>query len=85
MLGTIIQEDIHDMKMKWRTRPLPALILAGGMLWSLGVHGAMALQVGTQAPPFSLPATTAEHVSLADYLGRKNVVVFFYIAAFGRA
>jgi peroxiredoxin len=41
-----------------------------------------AVQVGDKAPDFSLPATTAEKVSLADYLGKKPVVVFFFIGAF---
>ncbi len=36
------------------------------------------LQVGDQAPDFSLSATTAEKVSLSDYQGKKNVVVAFY-------
>jgi peroxiredoxin len=51
----------------------------------LSMGAATALQVGDKAPTFSLPATTAEQVSLTDYLGRKPVVLFFYIAAFGRA
>jgi peroxiredoxin len=41
--------------------------------------------VGDRAPDFVLPATTADKVSLADYLGQKHLVIFFYIAAFGRA
>ncbi len=45
------------------------------------VH-ALALKVGDKAPDFSLPATTAEKISLSDYLGKKPVVVFFYIGAF---
>jgi peroxiredoxin len=55
------------------------------MLWWLSLGGAAALQVGDHAPTFSLPATTAEHVSLADYVRHKPVVIFFYVAAFGRA
>jgi AhpC/TSA family protein len=42
----------------------------------------MAVQVGDKAPDFSLPATTAEKVSLADFIGKKPVVVFFYVYAF---
>jgi peroxiredoxin len=41
--------------------------------------------VADRAPDFALPATTADKVSLADYLGQKHLVIFFYIAAFGRA
>ena len=49
------------------------------------VGSARALQVGDKAPEFALPATTADKINLAQYLGHKHVVVFFYIAAFGRA
>ncbi len=43
---------------------------------------AAALEVGEKAPAFTLPATTAEKLSLADYLGKKNVVLFGFIGAF---
>ena len=42
---------------------------------------AAALEVGDKAPNFTLPSTTAEKLSLADYAG-KNVVLFGYIGAF---
>ena len=38
----------------------------GLFLGLLSAGGATALQVGDTAPTVSLPATTAEHVSLAD-------------------
>jgi peroxiredoxin Q/BCP len=56
-----------------------------GSLLLLATGQATALQVGDQAPEFALPATTADKIGLADYLGKKHVVIFFYIAAFGRA
>jgi hypothetical protein len=68
-----------------RWRRLWAMILAVGMLWWLSTTWAMALQVGDHVPTFSLPGTTAEQVKLDDYLGRQHIVLFFYIAAFGRA
>jgi peroxiredoxin len=40
------------------------------------------LQVCDKAPDFALPGTTAESIKLADYLGQKPVVLFFYIGAF---
>ena len=43
-----------------------------------------ALQVGDKAPDFALPATTAENIKLADFQGKKPVVLFFYIGAFTR-
>ncbi len=36
------------------------------------------LKVGDVAPDFSLPATTTDPLALADYRGKKNVVVAFY-------
>jgi hypothetical protein len=70
------------MKRWWRVL---VIIVAGGLLGLPSLVGAAGLQVGGKAPTFSLPATTAETISLADYLGQKPVVLFFYIAAFGRA
>jgi peroxiredoxin len=43
---------------------------------------AAALEVGDKAPAFTLPATTAEKLSLAEYAGKKNVVLFGFIGAF---
>ena len=69
------------MKMSRWMCMMTALLLSSVLLL-LGSNPVMALQVGDKAPDFSLPATTAERISLADYLGKKPVVVFFYIAAF---
>ena len=69
------------MSMRQWTRVIAAALLSGAFLLLSAGHP-MALQVGDKAPNFSLPATTAEKVGLADYLGKKPVVVFFYIGAF---
>jgi hypothetical protein len=61
-------------------RSLRLLLVAGVLL--LAVSQSHALQVGDKAPDFALPATTAESLKLADYLGKKPVVLFFYIGAF---
>ena len=61
------------------------MALAGGILFFCNAGRVSALGVGEKAPAFALPATTAEKVTLADYRGNKHVVLFFYIAAFGRA
>ena len=68
-----------------RWKYLIVAVLFTGSLLLLAVGQATALQVGDQAPTFALPATTAESISLGDYLGKQPVVLFFYIAAFGRA
>ena len=64
---------------RWRRGVL--IVLAGSMLL-LAAGQSSALQVGDKAPDFALPATTAESIKLADYLGKKPVVLFFYIGAF---
>ncbi len=63
---------------RW-TLYVAAVLLCGVLLSATSI---MALQVGDKAPDFSLPATTADKVSLADYLGKKHIVVFFDITAF---
>jgi cytochrome oxidase Cu insertion factor (SCO1/SenC/PrrC family) len=68
-----------------RWRRLVVAVLLSGVIFSLGASHALALQVGDKAPDFSLPATTSQEIKLADYVGKKPVVVFFYIYAFGNA
>jgi peroxiredoxin Q/BCP len=36
------------------------------------------INVGDRAPDFELPAADGRRVRLADFLGKKNVVLFFY-------
>ena len=48
-----------------------------GLLDSL-VGGSSGLAVGDKAPAFSLKDQNGAAVSLADFAGRKNVVVYFY-------
>jgi len=52
-----------------------ATLLAGGAQ-------AQTPKVGDKAPAFSVMSTSGRPVALADYLGKSNVVLFFYIAAF---
>ena len=61
-----------------------AATFMGMVLLLLTAAQGMALQVGDKAPPFSLAATTAEKIELANYLGKQPVVLFFYIGAFTR-
>jgi hypothetical protein len=69
------------MSLSPRMRVISGVLLLGVLLF-LSAGSVMALQVGDKAPDFSLAATTAEKVSLADFVGKKPVVVFFYIGAF---
>ena len=65
---------------RWRRLVMAALLSSA--LLGLRARHVLALQVGDKAPDFSLPATTAEAIKLADYVGKKPVVVFFYVNAF---
>jgi len=40
------------------------------------------LQVGDTAPDFTLPDQSGNKVSLSQFLGKKNVVLAFYVLAF---
>ena len=46
--------------------------------WAL----ATPLKVGDRAPDFTLPDQNGRPVHLANYLGKKNVVLAFYVLAF---
>ncbi len=43
------------------------------------------LKVGEPAPDFVLTDTAGKEVKLSDFKGKKNVVLAFYILAFGGA
>ena len=43
---------------------------------------APAVEVGEQAPDFLMHSTVGETVRLSDYQGKKNVLIFFFLAAF---
>ena len=40
------------------------------------------LKVGDEAPAFSLPASTGKTITLAEFKGKKKVVLAFYPKAF---
>ncbi len=56
---------------------LAAALLGGAFaLWAGGWFSAPEL-----APPFTLSAHTGEQVSLSDYVGKRDVVLVFYMAS----
>ncbi len=57
---------------------LLGLLLLGG---TLAVEAAP-LNVGDKAPDFTLPDQNGKPVKLSDFLGKKNVVLAFYVLAF---
>ena len=58
-----------------------ASILLAGMLGASGV--ATALEVGDNAPDFTLPSTTGKKISLSQFRGKKYVLLEFYVNDFG--
>jgi peroxiredoxin len=56
------------------------LIVLGLLLVSVLVciSVATALEVGDQAPDFTLPSTTGEEISLSQFRGKKLVLLEFY-------
>ena len=53
-----------------------------GVILLMTAGPSMALKIGDKAPDFDLPSSTGQSIKLADYLGEKPVVLFFYIGAF---
>jgi hypothetical protein len=60
---------------------LLAALLSMSLLW-LPIT-AMAVDVGEKAPDFLLHSTVGETQRLSDYQGKKNVLLFFFVRAFG--
>ena len=42
------------------------------------MSGNRSVQVGDKAPDFTLPAQSGEMVQLKDFIGKKNIVLYFY-------
>jgi cytochrome oxidase Cu insertion factor (SCO1/SenC/PrrC family) len=60
-------------------------LFAGSCLLAMSLGSAAAathLKVGDMAPDFTLPSTTGKPIHLADYRGKKNVVLAFFVLAF---
>jgi hypothetical protein len=56
------------------------LILTGMLLAACSSAPSQDLEVGDQAPEFSLTATSGETVSLSDYVGKQPVLLYFHMA-----
>ena len=61
------------------------VVLVSVALLFLNVGDVIALKVGDKAPDFTLSSTTDDKISLSQFRGKKPVVLFFYIFAFGGA
>jgi peroxiredoxin Q/BCP len=69
-----------DMVTKCLRNVLLLGVLLAGMIGAAPV--ATALEVGEQAPDFTLPSTTGEKISLSQFRGKTAVLIEFYGADF---
>jgi AhpC/TSA family len=62
------------------TKCQKSLLVLGVLLFGLlgTVRVSPAIDVGDQAPDFSLPATTGGKISLSQFRGKKLVLIEFY-------
>jgi peroxiredoxin len=63
-------------------RPWRAILFVLMALSLSSLARAAELKVGDKAPDFTLMDTSWKKVSLHDFLGKKNVVLAFYVLAF---
>jgi len=69
------------MRLQWLRRGLlVAVLLSLGL--SMMPTTVSAVEVGEHAPDFLMHSTVGETVRLSDYQGKKNVMLFFFVAAF---
>ncbi len=67
------------------TRALSPCLLAflvAGLWVAGGPEVAVGLEVGEQAPDFTLPSTNGEKISLSQFRGKKLLLLEFYGGAF---
>ena len=67
---------MHRLPKRTRSWLLLGVLLAGVLV---GASAATALEVGEQAPDFTLPGTTGEKISLSQFQGKKLVLIEFYV------
>jgi len=66
--------------MERRTQSISKLLLLGVLLAGVlvGARVASALEVGEEAPDFTLPSTLGEEISLRQFRGKQLVLIEFY-------
>ena len=68
---------------RWMILPssLVRFLVALALVFALPVMSA-GVEVGEKAPDFELPSTTGGKIRLSDFVGKKNVVLEFYVLDF---
>lgn len=70
-----MRTDLSPIKIRMLVSLLLICVLSG-------VGPATAVEVGDQAPDFSLKSTTGEEISLSQFKGKQNVLIQFYTMDF---
>lgn len=63
-------------------RSWPLVVLLAG-IWGGASAATTAVEIGQEAPNFTLPSTAGTKISLADFRGKKLVLLEFYVHNFG--
>jgi cytochrome oxidase Cu insertion factor (SCO1/SenC/PrrC family) len=69
------------MQRQWLRRSAFVAVLLSIGLWMLP-RPAPAVEVGDKTPDFTMHSTVGESLRLSDFQGKKNVLIFFFLAAF---
>jgi hypothetical protein len=75
-------EETAKMARRLYVQSMMVIILLAG-LFLLTPMSVKAVNVGDKAPDFLAFDTVGESTRLSDYQGKKNVLLFFFVRAFG--
>jgi peroxiredoxin Q/BCP len=80
---TLVKE--RGEKSRMVTRQEKSLLLVGLLVAALvgSTRLSSALEVGDNAPDFTLPSTNGKKISLSQFRGKKYVLLEFYVNDFG--
>jgi uncharacterized membrane protein len=77
------KEENKEMAKRYDERIFVATLLILIIVVLLTPLPARALNIGDKAPDFLAFSTIGETVRLSDYQGKKNIMLFFFVRAFG--
>lgn len=73
-----MQDGRFKVKIRFRT----VLLLIAVFLLSVWSSAHAEIEIGDEAPDFTLPNTENESITLSDHRGSENVIVIFYRGVF---
>jgi hypothetical protein len=78
LFADVQDETLHGKRVSPSFGPTRGSDRAGGPDRAYYTFGMARIQVGDQAPDFTLPSQTGQPVRLRDRLGERVVVLYFY-------